>query len=380
MKWKLPDGWRWVKLSAVCELNPRRPLIDRSDDTPTSFIPMESVNAVSGTVTDLRIRPFGEIKKGYTYFADGDVLFAKITPCMQNGKHAIAQWLLDGIGFGTTEFHVLRPRTDIVSEWIHFFVRQPAFLFEATEHFTGTVGQQRVPQDYLSNCEIPLPPIPEQQRISAILKGQMAVVDKTRAASQARFDAIKALPAAFLKSAFQGLSSQSWPKLPFGKVAMLQRGHDLTERERKEGPYPVVTSSGIVGKHAEYRMKGPGVVTGRSGSVGRVHFIKQDYWPHNTVLYVKDFFGNDPRYIYFLLNWINVKTVSSGTGVPTLDRKEVHKITVTHPPLKEQHRLADMLLEQMNTTEKARIMAEAELNTINALPASLLRRAFAGEI
>jgi len=227
---------------------------------------------------------------------------------------------------------------------------------------------------------VPLPPLAEQRRIAGVLREQMAAAEKARAAAQARLAVAKGLPAAFLRQAFLGPNSQSWPKSPFGRVAMLQRGHDLTARERKEGPYPVVTSSGIVGTHNDYRMKGPGVVIGRSGSVGRVHFIDQDYWPHNTALYVKDFFGNDPQYVYFLLGWINVKTVSSGTGVPTLDRKEVHKIIVAHPPLEEQHRLAGVLHKQMAGVEKVRAAAEEELGTINALPAALLRRVFNGEI
>ena len=160
----LPDGWRWVKLGDVCEVNPHRSSIDRPDSMLTTFVPMESVDAVLGTVSNPKVRPFGEIKKGYTYFIQGDVLFSKITPCMQNGKHAIATGLLDGVGFGTTEFHVLRPSANIVAEWIHFFVRQPNFLLKATEHFTGTVGQQRLPKDYLSNYAIPLPPLTEQKQ------------------------------------------------------------------------------------------------------------------------------------------------------------------------------------------------------------------------
>ncbi len=202
IKKPLPIGWRWVRLGEVCELNPRRPLIERQDDTPTSFIPMEAIDAVSGAVSDLRVRPFGEIKKGYTYFAEGDVLFAKITPCMQNGKHAIAQGLIGGIGFGTTEFHVLRPSADVTPEWIRFFVRQPEVLLEATEHFTGAVGQQRLPPDYLGGLEIPLPPLSEQQRIAGVLREQMAAVDKARAAAQARLEAVKTLPAAFLGQVF----------------------------------------------------------------------------------------------------------------------------------------------------------------------------------
>ena len=200
----LPNGWRWVKLGEVCEINPRRPVIDRAADQPTTFIPMEAVDARSGRITASRFRPFCEVQKGYTYFAEGDVLFAKITPCMQNGKHAIAKDLLDGIGFGTTEFHVFRPGPGITAEWIHSFLRQPTVLEKATEHFAGAVGQQRLPPDYLKALEIPLPPLPEQKRIAAILNEQMAAVEKARHSAEEELAAIEALPAVLLRRAFQG--------------------------------------------------------------------------------------------------------------------------------------------------------------------------------
>jgi len=200
----LPDGWRWVKLGDVCELNPRRPCIDRHDSEPTSFIPMESVDAVLGVVSSIRERPYGEVKKGYTFFAEADVLFSKITPCMQNGKHTIAEGLIDGIGFGTTEFHVIRPSEAIISEFIWFYIRQPKVLSNATKHFTGAVGQQRVPEGYLAELEIPLPLLSEQQRIVEIIKKQMAAVEKARTAAEEELKAINTLPAALLRRAFNG--------------------------------------------------------------------------------------------------------------------------------------------------------------------------------
>ncbi len=130
--------------------------------------------------------------------------FAKITPCMQNGKHTIAKGLIGGIGFGTTEFHVLRPNENIISELIWFFIRQPSVLIEATEHFTGAVGQQRVPEDYLANLEIPLPPLSEQQQIVGVLMEQMASIEKARAAAKEELNTINALPAALLRRAFAG--------------------------------------------------------------------------------------------------------------------------------------------------------------------------------
>ena len=165
---------------------------------------MEAVNAAEGKADTQRTRPYEELNKGYTYFIDGDVLFAKITPCMQNGKHFIASGLLGGIGFASTEFHVLRPNDSVIAAWVHYYLRQPHILEEATYHFTGAVGQQRVPVSFLEKLKIPLPPLPEQKKIVAEVNAKMVATKKARAAAEAELEAINALPAAFLRQAFIG--------------------------------------------------------------------------------------------------------------------------------------------------------------------------------
>lgn len=201
----LPSGWRRVKLREVCEINPRRPSnLARGDEEPTVFVPMSAVDEVRGVVAFEQFRPFAELKKGYTYFAEGDVLFAKITPCMQNGKHAVARNLAGGFGFASTEFHVIRPRQGVSAEWIHYFLRQPSVLLAATRSFTGTAGQQRVPPEFLQRIEIPLPPVEEQKRIVSIINEQIAAVERARRAVDEELAAIDALPAALLRRAFKG--------------------------------------------------------------------------------------------------------------------------------------------------------------------------------
>jgi len=197
----LPADWRRIKLGEACELNPRRPAdLSRPDGDLTPFVPMEAVDEIRGVIARPQLRALRDVRRGYTYFAENDVLFAKITPCMQNGKHAIARDLVGGFGFGTTEFHVLRPNQSIVPEWVHFFVRQPSVLENAKAYFTGAVGQQRVPESYLTELEIPLPPIQEQQRIASILNEQMAAVERARAAAEAQLEAAKALPTSYLRA------------------------------------------------------------------------------------------------------------------------------------------------------------------------------------
>jgi type I restriction enzyme S subunit len=172
---------------------------------------------------------------------------------------------------------------------------------------------------------------------------------------------------------------KGWRWAKFEEAAVLQRGYDLPAREQMPGNYPVVTSGGINGTHNQFMAQGPGVATGRSGSVGRVHYIEEDFWPHNTALFVKDFRGNHPKFIYYLLLHIDPAKVSSHTGVPTLDRKSVHKLEIPLPPLDEQRRIVATLDERMAAIDRARAAAEAQLEAAQALPAAYLRQVFNSE-
>ena len=135
----------------------------------------------------------------------------------------------------------------------------------------------------------------------------------------------------------------NWKTYKLEKVATLQRGFDLPNTKRAEGNYPVIAASGFSTWHNEFKVKGPGVTTGRSGTLGQVHFVKDDFWPLNTSLWVKDFHGNDERFIYYFLKTLNFEEYNSGTSVPTLNRNDVHKLDVTIPDLQEQQSIASIL-------------------------------------
>ena len=200
----LPSGWRWVKLGEVCEINPRRPLLDVSPSEETTFVPMSAVDGESGMISMSETRPFEKVKTGYTYFEENDVLFAKITPCMENGKAAVARGLLNGFGFGSTEFHVLRPSCLVLSEWIWLFVRREDFRKSAEAMFRGGVGQQRVPAEFLKETPIPLPPLEEQRRIVAQLEEVEEKV-KSLKEGQAHVEAeLQRLEQSILNAAFRG--------------------------------------------------------------------------------------------------------------------------------------------------------------------------------
>ncbi|PWT96748.1 MAG: hypothetical protein C5B51_32710, partial [Terriglobia bacterium] len=132
---------------------------------------------------------------------------------------------------------------------------------------------------------------------------------------------------------------EGWVVAPLGDVATLQRGFDLPEHQRQPGNVTVWAANGPVGKHNIARVDGPGVITGRSGTIGKVHFTERDFWPLNTALYVKDFHGSDPKFIALLLRNFGLEKYHAGTGVPTLNRNVVHEMPVAVPPLAEQVRI-----------------------------------------
>lgn len=136
---------------------------------------------------------------------------------------------------------------------------------------------------------------------------------------------------------------EEWKKCKLGEFFELHRGYDLTKSEIKEGPYPVVCSTSIMGYHNEYKVKAPGVVIGRSGTLGEVQFIDTDYWPHNTSLYVSDFKGNSPKFIKYFLQLFGTGNVGGGSAVPTLNRNHLQALTVRVPPLPTQQKIAAIL-------------------------------------
>jgi type I restriction enzyme S subunit len=134
-----------------------------------------------------------------------------------------------------------------------------------------------------------------------------------------------------------------WNLLRVDEFAPLQRGFDLPVEKICEGEYPVAFSNGILKYHNEFKAKAPGVVTGRSGTIGRVTFVEKDYWPHNTSLWVTDFKGNEPKFVYYFYLHFDLKRFGSGSGVPTLNRNDVHVQTILVPPLPEQKAIAHIL-------------------------------------
>jgi type I restriction enzyme M protein len=174
--------WPMVKLGDVCTINPSKKELGELDTKlDVSFVPMSVVQEDHPTFSPTETKKLGEVIKGYTFFRDNDVLVAKITPCFENGKAAIAQNLHNGIGFGSTEFIVIRAdKKKLLPELIYLFVTSEMFRKGGKMHMTGTAGQQRVPTSFVESFEIPVPPLAEQRTLVAELEAERALVEANR--------------------------------------------------------------------------------------------------------------------------------------------------------------------------------------------------------
>lgn len=406
----LPSSWRMVSLGQVAEVNPRDARLVRDDDAPTTFVPMVAVDGESGTITDALLRPYAEVRRGYTRFAEGDVLFAKISPCMQNGKHAVARGLVDGVGFGTTEFHVIRPGADVLPEWVHLYVRQPSVLRSAESLFFGSVGQQRLPASFLEHLRIPLPPLPEQMRIAAALREQLDAAARMRAAAEVQVDALQVLVATRLEGLLSGTSARSCRARRCGEVARVTGGIQkspsraprsfhrpfLTVRNVQRGYLDLTTVEDMEITPAELERcrlrRGDLLVVEGNGSreqIGRNALFggEIDECIHqNHVIRVRvDRCQLNPEFLSLYLNSRDgmaqmVQRAMTTTGLYTLSVKKIESLEIPMPSLSGQTALVARWVGQQRLLDGASQAQDQQAAEIGRLPAAFLRRAFSGDL
>jgi len=219
-----------VRIGDVCTVNPRKSqLADQNPATGVSFVPMADLNEHRISFWPSDEKQLSDVSASYTYFEDNDVLLAKVTPCFENGKAGIARGLLNGIGFGSSEFYVLRSNGQVLPEWLYFCVMHPLFRDAAIAQMTGTGGLQRVPRNYVEDFQIPLPPLEIQQEIVAEIEGYQKVIDGARAVLDNYRPHIPIHP--------------DWPMVDIGEVCTLLNGRAFkpSDWEKAEsGGLPIV--------------------------------------------------------------------------------------------------------------------------------------------
>jgi type I restriction enzyme S subunit len=208
--YELPRGWVWTTFGEIGEINPKLVKRHFAEDIEVTFLPMKCVEELTGKLDLSLTRRLSEVRKGYTPFTDGDLLFAKITPCMENGKVAVTYGLKNSIGFGSTEFHVIRLPESFPRKFFFYYLVREDLRKDAQRNMTGSAGQLRVPTNYMEQITIPLPPLPEQHRIVAKIEELFTKLDAGVAALKRVKTQLKRYRQSVLKHAFEGKLTAKW--------------------------------------------------------------------------------------------------------------------------------------------------------------------------
>ena len=391
---------RIARLDNLCEINPRMPRT-LSDDDAASFLPMAAVSE-NGSIDFEEQRAVREVKKGYTYFERGDVLVAKITPCFENGKAARTDKLTNPFGFGSTEFHVLRAGKEVDSSYLFHLIWNSKFREIGANNMTGSAGQKRVPVDFLRRLEIPLPPLPEQRRIAAIL-------DKADALRRKRKHTIELLDSLmqsiFLEMFVEG-HDPAWPVCTVDELATDIRtgpfGSQLLHSEFVDEGIAVLGIDNAVSNEFQwsarryitpekykrllrYTVKPHDVIITIMGTCGRCAVVPEDIpLAINTkhlCCITLDARRCLPEFLHaaFLrhpsvLEQLGVQ--AKGAVMPGLNMGIIKSLQIPMPPVAKQQGFAEVV---QSLREQGGLQSLA-LDTNEALFSSLQHRAFSGQL
>lgn len=341
----LPEDWQVIEVGAVADYT--NGYAFKSSDWGTSGDPI------------IRIQNLNDPTKPFNYFngkvrgkyrvRQGDILIswsASLGTFQWNGPEA---WLNQ---------HIFKAEVDdaLVDRGFFYWLMKKEIDRIAGSARGSTM--KHVTRDVFRSFLIPLPSLPEQRAIAHVL----STVQRAREATEAVIAATRELKRSLMRHLFTygpvpvdqvdevrlketeiGLVPEQWRVLPLGAVLTLQRGYDLPHDHRQPGSVPIVSSSGISGYHSVAKVSGPGVIIGRYGTLGRVHYLDRDYWPLNTTLFVKDFMGNYPRFVSLLLGRLDYAAHNDKTSVPGVNRNHLHAVAVALPPLGEQIKIVESI-------------------------------------
>jgi type I restriction enzyme, S subunit len=243
---------------------------------------------------------------------------------------------------------------------------------------TGTT-MTHVSMGSMDDRDIQLPSLPEQQRIVRILDEAFACIATAKANVERNLQNARALFESYLEAVFSQ-RGQGWMRTTIGEQVTLQRGFDITKDQQNSGDVPVVSSGGIKSFHDTAKVRAPGVVIGRKGTLGKVFYLENDFWPHDTTLWVKEFNGNHPRFVYYFFRNLDVAHLDTGTANPALNRNLVHPIGVNWPTHFQQGTFANRLDALEEETQRLESIYQRKLAALDELKKSLLHQAFSGEL
>ncbi len=403
-------GWTTKPIGEVATIKPPKSEARErvAADALVSFLPMEDLGVAVKFPEPKQVRKLSDVVGSYTYFAEADVLLAKITPCFENGKLGIAKGLKNGIGFGSSEFIVLRPYSAITSEWLFYFLSRDDFRSEGAQRMGGAVGQQRVPKEFLEACQIPIPPLSEQQRIVSILDKAFDGFACATANAEQNLRNARALFESHLQSVFSKRGN-GWVETTLGDVCEFEngdRGKNYPNRnEYVQSGIPWI-NTGHIQPDGTLSMKEMNFITRekfdslRSGKIqpGDLVYCLRGATLGKTALVTPLTEGAiasslvivrpspllDSTFLYFFLispaGQGLIKGFENGAAQPNLGARSVAKYPLSIPPARDQRRIVERLMDLRQETQRLESIYQQKLAALNELKKSLLHQAFSGQL
>lgn len=414
---KLPEGWAKSTINEMCNLNPKLKL---DDDLDVGFMPMAGVPTSYLGKCNFETKKWSEVKKGFTQFQNDDVIFAKITPCFENGKAVVIKEFPNGYGAGSTEYYVLRSINGLINpHWLFALVKTKHFLTNGALNMSGSVGHKRVTKEFVEKYCFPVPPLAEQKIIAEKLDTLLAQVDSTKARFEQIPQILKRFRQAVLGGAVNGKLTEKWrnfepqhsvfKKLNFESI-LTELRNGLSSKPNESGVgHPILRISSVRAGHVDQNdirflecseselnrhklQDGDLLFTRYNGSlefVGVCGLLKK--LQHQNLLYpdklIRARLTKDalPEYIEIFFSSPSARNammncVKTTSGQKGISGKDIKSQVVLLPPVKEQAeivRRVEQLFAYADTIEK---QVNSALTRVNNLTQSILAKAFRGEL
>lgn len=398
------EEWDVRTLGESCQIKPPKKEVRNrlAANDMVSFVPMNSLGIRDKGIKSKEDRPLQSVSGSYTYFADGDVLLAKITPCFENGKLGVARELTNGVGFGSSEFIVFRPKQGLDAEYLFYFLSQDSFRDAGAKVMSGAVGHKRVPKEFITDLTIPIPPLPEQKHIVAILDEAFAGIDTAIANTRKNLASARELLDEFVISALKD-SSTEWTTL--GELSESME-YGSSAKSLSDGLVPVLRMGNIKrGRFSwsdlkysnnpieieKYKLEYNDVLFNRTNSpelVGKTAIYKgekESIFAGYLIRINRNKALLDPDFLCYFLNSPFAmnhgrSVMSSSVNQANINATKLKAYPIPRFTLEEQKSLVEIFGQLSSETQRLESIYQQKLTALAELKQSLLQRAFSGQL
>ncbi|MBD3767933.1 MAG: restriction endonuclease subunit S [Gammaproteobacteria bacterium] len=391
---KVPEAWQVTRLKYVSELNPKKSSLKIEREELCTFLPMEKLKTDSVVLDETRV--IEEVYEGYSYFGNGDILIAKVTPCFENKNIAIADDLVNGVGFGSTEINTIRSNEKSHNRFLYYRLQEEQFRKIAINAMTGTGGLKRVPSEIFQTFKIAIPSYDDQKRIAEQIDKETTRID-TLITKKTRFiELLKEKRQAFITHAVtKGLDlhvkmkdsgiewigevPEHWKIAQFKRLISIQNGSDHKSIEAETG-FPVYGSGGVFAFAKDYLYDGESVLLGRKGTIDKPLYVNEKFWTVDTMYWSKIKPNAYGKFCYYVATTIPFNRYSTNTALPSMTQTDLGAHLVAFPDKSEQKAISSFLDKEATRIDTLIEKTQRSIDLLKERRSAFITAAVTGKI